>query len=273
MSGARSWDDVRAQAEMRGRDTIPMSTANFPVKEIARAIAERADELGLTWQLVPATVAAPAAGGVMRVTLDGDSVAIEAVSMIGRLPVGARVFTILSPPAGVHIVGFLGYDFPAAVTGEAIGRSRMITLSANFDRTSATVAAVTGLGFTVVPNATYEVRLRASVAGTADNTGGKLSWTIPSGAMDRYIMGLPHNGTTPVTNEFDSPRYESGRRAAGTEQGMASVGPAIFTGYWEDCQLRVGATGGTVVPNFARVAGAGTATLRSNSYITIQRYR
>ena len=47
----------------------------------------------------------------------------------------------------------------------------------------------------------------------------------------------------------------------------------VSTGYWEDVLLRVGATGGTVTPQFARVAGAGTATLRTNSYLVVQRFR
>lgn len=270
----RTYADLRDVAEhMTGRDGVGFKPSSLPIKEIALAIASRGEELGLIWRLVPATVAQPGPGGVMRVILDGDTVAIDAVTMIGRLPVGGRVFVILSPPAGVHIVGFLGYDFPQSVPGEAIGRPRLITTTVDFPSSSTTVAPVTALAFTVVANGVYEIRLRASVSGTAAATGGKLNWDIPSGSTDRYIMGLPHNGASPVTDQFDSPRYQSGRRSATTEQGMATVGASSFTGYWEDVQLRVGATGGTVTPQFARVAGAGTATLRQQSYLIVQRFR
>lgn len=270
----RSYEALRANHEaMTGQKEIGFNLNNLPIKEIALAIAAHADSLGLVWRLVPGTVAPPGAGGVTRVTLDGDTVAIDAVTMIGRLPVGGRVFVMLTPPAGAHIVGFLGYDFPPSVVGEAIGRSRMISTTANFDRTSSTVAPVTGMEFTVVPNAVYEVRLRASFGGDIA-TDAKVSWTIPSGGMERYASGV-HVGEL---NNYAASVVLMGRRGATTEQASATFsgggsGSTDFSFYSEDCQLRVGATGGLVQLNFARNSGSGTATLRSNSYMIVQRYR
>lgn len=277
MSAARSWEALRQEAERRGLSEIPLNPASLPVKEIAMAIAERADELGLVWRLVPGTVAEPGTDGVMRVVLDGDTVAIDAVTMIGRLPRDARVFVILSPPAGAHIVGFLGYDFPAAVDGEAIGRPRLIKLGSDFNRTDANITAVTGMKFDALPNAVYEVRLRASMGGDITNADAKISWTVPSGAvMERYVLGV-HTGET---NQYAASVMLMGRRGAATQQTSGTflngaAGSSDFSGYWEDNLLLMGATGGTVQLNFGRVTAAGTAvgSLHSNTYFTVQRFR
>lgn len=81
--------------------------------EVARikALQENADRLGLIWRLRPATVVGSVTNSADRaaVVIDGDvsrdPVPIDAVSMIGPLQPGARVYVITSPPAGNHIVG------------------------------------------------------------------------------------------------------------------------------------------------------------------------
>lgn len=259
---------MQQQAEhMTGSPEIGLDPSRLPIKEIALAIAERADQLGLVWRLVPATVANPAPGGVMRVVLDGDTVPIDAVTMIGRLPVGGRVFVILSPPAGVHIVGFLGYDFPPSVSGEAVGRSRLLTLASDFN-INAQVTDVPTMLFTAAPNAGYIIQCRFSmVAQNADDCA--VNWTVPSGAaMDRYYITLPIDQTAVVGD-----RVTMNRVAAGTATQSAGI-PGAAPSYFEDTYLRTAATGGTVQLRFGRVAAAGsTATMRSNSFFTVQRYR
>jgi hypothetical protein len=265
-----------AHDRQMGREpgSLPLHATDLPIVEIARAIQERAEELGLTWRLVPATVAPPGPNGQMRVVYDGDTEQVDAVSMIGRLPVGGRVFVIVSPPAGVHIVGFIGYDFPPSVTGEAIGRPRLIATTADFDRASTTVAQVPGMSFTAVPGAAYLVQLRASLGGT-NTVDGKVSWTAPVGAtVERYVLGLP----TGETNNYAAGTLFMGRRSAATEQqsgtfGGGPAGSSDYPGYWEDIYVRIGAAGGTVGVQFARVAASGTATFRSSSFMTVQRYR
>lgn len=269
----RSYQALQEQSRLlTGNELVGFDPADLPVKEIALAIAERAEELGLVWKLVPSTVATSGPNGVTRVLVDGDTVAIDAVTMIGRLPVGARVFVILSPPAGAHIVGFLGYDFPPAVPGEAIGRSRMIICPADFATTSQPGVDVPGMSFTVVPNAVYEVRLRASFGGLT-TVDAQFNWSIPSGAMERYVMGAHVN----ETNNYAFTLGFMGRRAAITQQASGTFsggggGSTDFSYYHEDVMLRVGATGGTVKAQFGRNA-AGTATFRENSYMVVQRYR
>lgn len=251
---------------------LPVDASDLPLKALAAGIADRGDSLGLTWRLVPATVSTPGDTGEMRVTLDGDTIPVTAVSMIGRLAVGARVFVILSPPAGVHIVGFLGYDFPPSVVGEAIGRSRMLVQTLAVNSSNTTFVDVPGITFTAAPNASYEVRVRLSPAAVpADDY--KLQWVIPSGAgMDRYVLSAAPtyagNDASVITSMMMR-RNGSGSVIGG---GIAASGGEAT--HHEDCYLKTLATGGTVQLQFARSAVAGaTATLRTNGYAIIQRYR
>lgn len=251
---------------------LPVDASDLPLKALAAGIADRGDQLGLTWRLIPATVSPAGESGEMRVTLDGDSVAIAAVSMIGRLAVGARVFVILSPPAGVHIVGFLGYDFPPSVVGEAIGRSRMLVQTQAVNSSNTTFVDVPGLTFTAAPNASYEVRARLSPAAVpADDY--KLQWVIPSGAgMDRYILSPATAYAGNVTDGITSMQMRRNGSGSVIGGGIAASGGEAT--HHEDCYLKTLATGGTVQLQFARSAASGaTATLRTNGYVIIQRYR
>lgn len=70
----------------------------------AKAIVNNAKRLGLTWTLTLATVtnASP-----VEAIVDGDSVPIGMVSMVGFLSLGQRVYVIQVPPSGNFIVGFV----------------------------------------------------------------------------------------------------------------------------------------------------------------------
>lgn len=70
----------------------------------AEGIQDRAQHLGLTWGLRPATVNSVALNSVLA-TYDGDTVPIGMVSMIGTLTTGARVYVLQVPPSGNFIVG------------------------------------------------------------------------------------------------------------------------------------------------------------------------
>jgi hypothetical protein len=248
---------------------LPVDISDLPVKALAAGIADRGDQLGLVWRLVPGTIGTPGTGGEMRVTLDGDSTSIAATSMIGRLPVGARVFVILSPPAGVHIVGFMGYDFPPSVAGEAIGRSRQIVLGTNFTISTDVMQNVTGMTFTALAGAAYEIRLRAAPA-AAIVDDYKIDWTIPSGQMDRNMLypSISYQGNDArLVTPLSMLRLQTGAAIGG---GIAGNEVA----HWEDIYFKCGATGGPVQLRFARNAAAGSSvTLRLNSYMIVQRYR
>lgn len=82
----------------------------------AQAIAEYADRLGLVWKLRPGTVDATTDDPTgTAVTLDGDTEALNAYSIIGLLRAGQRVMCAIVPPSGLYVVGLQGGS-PAPVT-------------------------------------------------------------------------------------------------------------------------------------------------------------
>lgn len=250
------------------------------VADLTRAVQARAERLGLIWRLRPATVGAPGLDGQLRIYYDGpdtgNPVLLDAVSLIGRLPVGARVMAIMSPPAGNHVIGFLGADFPANVAGEQIGRSWLVELTSDWSTgaSNTTATAVTGMRFTGAPLGRYVVRLRASNNGdTAADV--KYSWTVPAGASaDRYALFLPSGEVTDAA----ATTFGSMRRAATDAQPAASTANSApstqFPGYWEDILVRMSATGGVVQLMAAQNVTSVTPTVvRAQSYMEVTRYR
>lgn len=79
------------------------------VTEGARAIVNNARRLGLIWDLTLATVSPvsnPNTGSdSVQVTCDGDTVPVGALTMIGPVVAGDRVYVIQVPPGGNYIVG------------------------------------------------------------------------------------------------------------------------------------------------------------------------
>lgn len=101
-----------------------------------QATVETATRLGLTWLLKMATVtdALP-----LRAVYDADTEPIGMVSMVGTLPVGARVYAIFTPPSGNFVVG----QITAQETGvEAISFTA---------QTSFTVAVTFATPFATIP--------------------------------------------------------------------------------------------------------------------------
>lgn len=82
--------------------------AHVPVRAIAEAVLDRVLQMGITSRLRPATVVGPAMGGGFLVVMDADTTAVRVVSLVGTLPKDARVMVLMTPPAGHHVVGYLG---------------------------------------------------------------------------------------------------------------------------------------------------------------------
>jgi len=85
--------------------TLPMAVASTE----AQSIVDNAQRLGLTWELRPATVQVTGTRSV-AVLYDGDTVTITAISLVGPLIAGMRVYVIHIPPSGNFIVGFANDD-------------------------------------------------------------------------------------------------------------------------------------------------------------------
>lgn len=67
-----------------------------------QATVENAKRLGLTWTLTPATVTST---DPLQAIMDGDTVPIGIVSMLGPLPTGIRAYVIQVPPSGNFVIG------------------------------------------------------------------------------------------------------------------------------------------------------------------------
>lgn len=77
-----------------------------------KAIVDNAKPLGLTWTLRPGAVTedSPLTESTASVTLDGDTVVLSAVSLVGPLLADQRVMVMLVPPAGMFIIGSAAHD-------------------------------------------------------------------------------------------------------------------------------------------------------------------
>jgi hypothetical protein len=86
----------------------PYGDSPLQVKTLAEAVLQSAQRLGLLWHLRPATIVKAAADGSPRAVYDGDAEPMRVVSLVGPLPLNARVMVMITPPAGNHVIGFLG---------------------------------------------------------------------------------------------------------------------------------------------------------------------
>ena len=73
------------------------------------AVVRNAGRLGLTWNLMLATVLSGTEAIGMKVVCDGDTTPLSATSMIdtGDLAQGTRVYLLVVPPSGLFIIGTL----------------------------------------------------------------------------------------------------------------------------------------------------------------------
>jgi hypothetical protein len=72
-----------------------------------QTVVERADALGLTWDLRPATVSDGSDPVAVIAAYDGDTASIAMTSMVGPIPPATRVYAVKVPPAGNYIIGFV----------------------------------------------------------------------------------------------------------------------------------------------------------------------
>lgn len=87
-----------------GKSALPASHA----AATGKAIVDNARRLGLQWTMMPATVdTGTDANQQLTIIYDGDTVAIQAMSLIGAVPADFRVMVIAVPPSGNFVVGAL----------------------------------------------------------------------------------------------------------------------------------------------------------------------
>lgn len=181
-----------------------------------------ADRMGIHWKLRPATVHSPSAADIgsirVPVVMDADNTVMHAVSMIGALAAGSRVYVIRIPPAGNFIVGYLG----TALSRPGDLMATPVTTSSNGTITSGTtdtIDAVLGPAtFIALPG----VRYKTTFVGRAGSM---------SVATDRFFLSYHYttDGTSPTNAD---PTFGAGLRyvlgqAATIGAGVCYIGTFI----------------------------------------------
>lgn len=88
----------------------------------------QAQRLGLAWAWQEATVVDGGSGIRPTVLVDGDTVPVPAVSVVGGVADDQRVFVIRIPPSGIYVVGFSAdYRLPAPKNSSATGTASTLT--------------------------------------------------------------------------------------------------------------------------------------------------
>jgi hypothetical protein len=122
----------------QGITTVGNSSIPDVVGAAVQEVLTQARNLGITWSLRIATVDAD---GPLVVIFDGDSSQLSAVSMIGALTIGQRVYVMIVPPSGNFVVGIADQ----AVDFGRLGAARFITYAqAVGSTTSATPVIMAG---------------------------------------------------------------------------------------------------------------------------------
>ncbi len=191
--------------------TAPPDDAGLEMARI-KAIQDNAQRLGLTWQLRLATVLPNTTGTANSspVVMDGDTAAIDAVSMIGPLQGGMRVYVITSPPAGNHIVGMA--DARPTKLGKAVAVDYSLALGST---TSATPVAIPGAPAVSITKYYDDTYLHFVFACTFFSSVAAQSIDIQTGRLDVA------NGS-----------FNTRQQVAGQASATLPAGPYTFEGYW-----------------------------------------
>lgn len=155
---------------------------NVPIKALAEAFVARADQLGLTWRLRPATIAKPAADGSLRGIYDGDTEPLPLTSLVGPLLAGARVQCLITPPAGNHVVGFVS------------GPSHPLGTIAHIERATSSTAAAGAQGVLRLDDVPVLLGRRYTV-----RTGAVLLFSNVAGDSASARLSYTTDGSTPTT--------------------------------------------------------------------------
>jgi hypothetical protein len=135
----------------------------------ADALVKNSIRLGISWRLRLATVSNAIDSNSMEVLIDGDSVSIVIVSMIGEVPAGRRVYVITIPPAGNYAVGFVSGNYLIADLRHEF--NTQLTSSTSTSTTYANLTNIAGVAFVApfsgIVTIHYTARLGNSLA-----TGG-----------------------------------------------------------------------------------------------------
>jgi len=128
----------------------------------ASTLVSNAARLGISWKLRLGTVTESNSVNRLTVRMDSDTDTISAVSMVGSVPVGFRVYVITTPPSGNFVVGVVSRLYP----DQRIATAVRTTNSAGFTTTETVTDTVVA---DLISQLVYRVRCFTLYTSTVAN--------------------------------------------------------------------------------------------------------
>jgi hypothetical protein len=162
---------------------------NSDAAQMIQTVRENADRLGLKWQITMGTVVKGDDAGNVSLVYDGSEtdISVGAISMIGILNKGDRVYVILVPPAGAYIAG-LADPVPVQVGWVAV------TAGTAFFAVESAILTIPVVNFR--SGYAYEARFEATMASAAGNSFVAFSIYRDAGVKIGTGIGGPTNPGT-----------------------------------------------------------------------------
>lgn len=155
----------------------------------AQSIVGRSKSLGLVWTRRLATVISGSSAPSCTVIFDNDTIPVAAVSMIGVLTVGSRVYVDMVPPSGNFIVG-------VAITS-SLGRGVIARAesAANSAAVGAETVVLTISSCTFGAGRAFGLRINSDVSASVANVG---TYQIRLTGIAGTIIAVPWQGPVAV---------------------------------------------------------------------------
>jgi hypothetical protein len=182
----------------------------------------------------------------------GTRAQIDSVAALNGLRTGELY--MISDEARLTIATAVNAHSPAAKQGESDPQN-WIKLAADVSNSTVTMANVTGMSFSAVPNTTYIVDVVGTFQSAAATTGIALALSIPSGSVSGQAYH-PVSATALGSNEQIASGATTG---ATTGVRVAATNVPIMASYI----VAVGATGGTVQLQFRSEIAASAVTMKA----------
>lgn len=126
-----------------------------------------ADRSGLRWRLRPATVTTPAASGASMAVLDGDTVPVKVIPLVGSVVSGDRVMVAIVPPSGHYAIGWAG---PPPL--ETLDSLAITTAATYYDGTAEALVTSASVSGALVAGRRYRIMVGCPLTcATATHTG------------------------------------------------------------------------------------------------------
>ncbi len=182
----------------------------------------------------------------------GTRAQIDSAAALNNLRTGELY--LISDEARVTVATAVNAHAPAAKQAEADQES-WIKLAADVSNSTVTMAGVTGMSFTALPNTTYVVDVVGTFQSAAITTGIALGLAVPSGNVSGQAW---HPISTTALNSVE--QIASGATTGVTTGVRAAATNVPITASYI---VAIGATGGTVQLQFRSEVAASAVTMKA----------